>query len=98
MKGDNLSNIAKTTGVALQDILKFNPSIEKRFSYEGQSLHLKNVAGFTTSMSGLYDNNDSNWLESFVIEAVTTNGNGVAIQSQAKFVLEAEMYAAGLSA
>ncbi|SEC76511.1 RHS repeat-associated core domain-containing protein [Tenacibaculum sp. MAR_2009_124] len=99
MKGDNLSNIAKTTGVALQDILKFNPSIENAdLVYEGQSLHLKNVAGFTTSMSGLYDNNDSNWLESFVIEAVTTNGNGVAIQSQAKFVLEAEMYAAGLSA
>ncbi len=88
---DNLSVISKVTGVAVNDIIKWN---EKALNgnpdliYAGQTLKLFDDTGLT--MKYFVRPKQSNWVKDFVVQLATTNEHGPSIQSSAEAVLIAE--------
>ena len=88
---DNLSVISKVTGVAVNDIIKWN---EKALNgnpdliYAGQSLKLFDDTGLT--MKYFVKPKQSNWIKDFVVQLATTNEHGPSIQSSVEAVLIAE--------
>lgn len=93
--GDNLSVISETTGVAVDDILKYNSFIEDPDKiYPNQHLFLRDASGLT--MADFEQPKKSSWIKEFVVELATSNENGPSIQSQAEAVFTAEMAATGV--
>jgi RHS repeat-associated protein len=92
---DNLSVISKSTGVSVNDILKFNSFIQDPNKiYPNQILFLRgNITGIKLNEfkinKGL-DPEGPSWFERFIVELVTSNDNGPSIQSQAEVVMLAE--------
>ena len=94
---DNLSVIAKTTGVALNDIIKWN---EKTLNgnpdliYPGQTILLFDSTGLT--MAYFAKPKQSSFAEQVFVKLVTTDEYGPSIQSQADAVLTAGAVAGGV--
>ena len=92
---DNLSVIAKITGVAVNDIIKWN---EKSLNgnpdliYPGQALVLFDAIGLTMEyfVKPIYEASFAKKVEQFIVELATTNERGPSIQSQAEVVLIVE--------
>jgi RHS repeat-associated protein len=94
---DNLSVIAKTTGVALNDILKWNEKTlngNPNLIYPGQTILLFDSAGLT--MAYFAKPKQSSFAEQVFIKLVTTDEYGPSIQSQADAVLTAGAVAGGV--
>ncbi|MDY0780891.1 RHS repeat-associated core domain-containing protein [Tenacibaculum sp. IB213877] len=88
-KGDNLSNISKITGVALSDILKWNPQIKERdLIYPNDVIDLSKSSQSSNevaSNSSVRQSRINNFV-AFWKELNTTNENGVSVGDQGKFV------------
>lgn len=96
LPGDNLTVISQTTGVSVDDILKYNSFIEDPDKiYPEQHLFLRDASGLT--MADFEQPKKSNWAKEFIVELATTNENGPSVQSQAETVMEVEMAATGIN-
>lgn len=86
---DNLHVISKVTGVAINDIIRFNPGIQENPDHieSGQILMLRSMSGLTVG-DFANDAKQSNWVKDFIVELATSNENGPSVQSQAIVVMD----------
>lgn len=91
--GDNLTVISEVTGVAVNDIIGFNPGIQDDPNHieAGQILTLRDISGLSVQDFIIPKTSTfASRTKEFIVELATTNENGPSIQSQTEAVLIAE--------
>ncbi|WP_308993698.1 polymorphic toxin type 50 domain-containing protein [Mariniflexile litorale] len=85
---DNLHVISKVTGVAVNDIIRFNPGIQDDPNHieVGQTLMLRDMSGLT--IGDFVQPKQSSWVKDFIVKLATSNESGPSIQSSATTAMD----------